>query len=210
MDSQSAIHDASTGFHDIKPLPDFSPFLSLLPALVILLMLVAGLVWWILRSRKPRTASKQSPPAPPDAAALKALRRLEAKRKDLSVDVRTYFWELSMILRQYLEAALCFSATECTVREILLHLPKAFKKRLPLNPRSLNDSLCLSVKRILKHCERAEFCEEAELRYSLAGESAVSTAGQTEETIKELSRLLRREEDRIRSVAEHKAGKDKA
>ncbi len=194
----AAIHDATTGFHDIKPLPLFHPF----PwgwMLVTIVILGVGYIIWRLYTAKPESFIQPTPPTPPDETALHALRDLKRRLDSGETVFRSLAASLSFVLRSYLEQALDFPAAEETPREVMQSLSNAFKAQLPTLPPALGDDTIESVRRILRSCEQLAFgtdliaAGDQTTRAAEAIERAIAVITQTSE-------WLRKEADRTRPV----------
>ncbi len=92
-------------------------------------MIVAGIVvvlalwlWWWQRRGRPRPAAAGPPPRPPHELALEALDRLRKRKLWQQGQVKEYYFELSRILRAYLEARYDILALESTTGEIMAAL----------------------------------------------------------------------------------------
>ena len=123
---------AMTDIHDIKPLLELGdpwPWLLYLACGVVLLL--AGLVWW-LWARRRRPAESPDTAWPELAADEEALTALDALAAETGLAPKQVFFRLSAILRRYVERRYCFPAAEMTMEELLPHMD-----RLPLD-HSLN------------------------------------------------------------------------
>lgn len=118
------------GLRDIKPLVP----VPLGPAwweiaLWVLLgvaVLVGAWLWWKRRSRAPEPVA---PPEPADVIALRALRAVRlVDGADIAI-VRKYYFEISSIVRTYVEARFGLNATDLTTEEILQMLRDAREVR---------------------------------------------------------------------------------
>ncbi len=85
--------------------------------LAALLLLLAGfLAWWLWRRRRPR------PLPPPPAPHETALRALEALEREPGLADRDFYYQLSALLRGYLEARFQLPALEMTTEELVPRL----------------------------------------------------------------------------------------
>ena len=138
---------------DGKPMTDIldikSPLVFSLPwewwiwALIALgVILIALAVWWFMKRRKDKTTPE--PVIPPDQAANEALAGLE-KKTDLTS--REYGFEISAILRAYLEGRFVFPALEMTTEELSPCLARL----------GLNSAMASRVRAFLKETDMAKF-----------------------------------------------------
>jgi len=142
---------------DIKPpaLPDpkLSPWLWALAVLVVL-----GVVAVVLLRRK--RAAIEPPPPPPHEVALAALARLRQTDRLGTEDQGPFAYEVSAILRRYLEARFTFRAWRMTTSEVLRALPPSFLTRRGLE---------VAVREVLEASDRVKFAGERVTSSELEG-----------------------------------------
>ncbi len=113
--------------HDIKPLLAVGIDWSWLPWL--LAVLIAAVVillvwrWWRRRRRLPETIAAEPLPSP----EVEALAALDALAADGSADGKRFYFDLTAVLKRYLERRYEIPAAEMTVEELLPQVA-----RLPL------------------------------------------------------------------------------
>jgi hypothetical protein len=121
---------AMTDIHDIKPALSMGADLAwLLWVAGGLAMLALGvLAWWLWQRQRPSSAGAAAPaPAiPPEVVAFEELDALAAFAE---TDPKRFYFELSAVLRRYIESRYGFPAAEMTTEELLPRLD-----RLPLEP----------------------------------------------------------------------------
>ena len=111
---------------------------------VLLLLLLAGIWWW----RKKRASRTETvPPQPPDVLALGRLNEL-AGRADMSV--KRYYFNLSAILRRYIEGRFGVEAMEMTAEELTPRLEQL----------DLAQSLEQDVRRFIKSSDLIKFAKQ--------------------------------------------------
>lgn len=124
-------HDATTGFHDIKPLPTFSLAtnnLVLISFLFPILLLALFLLIKKLHSRKPISLDTQ--PSPHQIAKTE-ISKLETQREEEKINDKLFSTLLSQEIRTYLAAVLSFPAEDFTPYEINEALTKLLKQKIP-------------------------------------------------------------------------------
>jgi len=110
----------------LKPIQDIMPteskwllYLLAACAIIILLGVVSGLMWW---SRKRRTDTvKATMEDPPHVRAEKEIARLLASGLFEKGEVKTFYFSFSETVRRYMGAIRHFPAAEMTTEEILRH-----------------------------------------------------------------------------------------
>jgi hypothetical protein len=108
-----------TDIHDIKD-PWTFPAPPYWLAWILAALVAAALAWWLIRRWKNRTKPPQpaAPPLPPDRAAVEALDRLAGR----NLAPKAHYFELSLILRTYIEGRYGIGAVEMTTEEFLPRL----------------------------------------------------------------------------------------
>lgn len=122
--NDATTHDASTGFHDIKPLARFDASANPLPyfvaaALVLLALLGTGLM--LKRRKRPALP----PPICPLTLAKSQLETLQTKQWHSEAEFRELCTASSLAFRSGIESLLSIPAPEMTVSELQQALPKA-------------------------------------------------------------------------------------
>jgi hypothetical protein len=137
--------------HDIKPLLamgldwGYLPWLlAILGAALVMLLLFR---WWRRRRRPPAAMAVESLPSP-EAEALAALETLAAGR---FTDGKRFYFDLTAILKRYLERRYGFPAAEMTVEELLPQVA-----RLPLG-----SDLAEPLKALCRLAEPIKFADAA-------------------------------------------------
>jgi hypothetical protein len=146
--------DEGGDIRDIKgPLGIPRDYLRLFAA-ALAILLVAGLVWAILRRMRrntmgPLEVREAHPPRPPHEIALEDLDRLEKSPLLERGEVKEYHIQVSEILRFYVEARFRVPALEMTTMDILVGL-----ERTELEPATLE-----GLGRFLHECDMVKFAK---------------------------------------------------
>lgn len=194
------MHDARTGFHDIKPLPDFSPFPLWQAVLILSAVLLLALLVWYYRRRSTAAQLPPPEPPPPDAVALLEIRRLTQLRSAKEIVLRELATRLSVAVRKFLESSFRFPATDQTPGEVCSSLPLNLKAALPTIPKERLEELHAQVGSVLRFCENAAFSPGAERYYPLESDTPGSQLKQSEDLIRQLAFWLRKEGERTTGV----------
>ncbi len=154
-------HDASTGFRDLKPSPEFVvPFAYhwILIALVVGILLFIFWRIWTLKKQAPTEKAIL-----PLERALSSIRELEVHVRGGNVRGRDFGHQLSTVLRAYLESVLGLPAGEMTNTELARSLLAAIKKRLSTQTDQRIQEFCDQSLHILSACERMTFAGDENL-----------------------------------------------
>lgn len=130
---KSVLTPQSKDIHGLKGRLKKVANLPVIYALLGVILLIGGLVWWFrFRPGKGGFRLAGPPPVPPHVRALEDLRRLE---EELEAPAKLFYSRLTDILRSYLEGAFRWPATDRTTSEIaaeLKSLPVSMDQRLGL------------------------------------------------------------------------------
>jgi hypothetical protein len=163
---------------DIKGPVGLNNRLYLYLILLLFLIIVILLVIFLFIKRKQRPEESSIPPPPAHEVAYEALRSLKKRHYLKAGKVREYYFELSDILRRYMENRFNLRAPEMTTDEFLATLRSS---------ESLNSAQKGLVRDFLSHCDMVKFAKyrpadaEAEASY----ESAKRLIDETREDITE-------------------------
>jgi len=199
-----ATHDATSGFHDIKPLPEFSPFPVL--AAAIAAALLALLLLWLWWRRRPKKLPPPPPALTPIETARRDLQQLELLVRDHRITLRDFASRLSLIIRVYLEQTLHFSAAEQTVQEVTTRFPEAFRATFPLQSSDRAVEYCSTLRGVLRRLEEFAFADDSTEKFHLGGPEVTSSLEQGGRLINTIHELSRKEEERKRSVTDQPQG----
>ena len=149
--------DTTQAIKPIKALLDAPiTFREILPWLLVgmlALLIIGGLVFWFFYRKKPETIFTGPPPPqiPPHEVAMRKLAQLEQKKLWQEGAIKTYYVELTDILREYLEGRYKVSALESTTDEIVSELSA---KEIPVR----------QFEQLKELLTRADFAKFAKLR----------------------------------------------
>ena len=194
--------DASSGFHDIKPLPEFHPFPIELVGCTAGLLLLSLLIWWYFKNRKREPKIVPAPPLSPLEQAQREFADLEILRVNKRISLRDLGSRYSLAMRLYLERRMNFSAAEQTVAEVCAAFPARVKARLPTFSKDRTQELTAQLKTQLRFFEQLAFSNRSSEIYHLESDEIVVNAKRAFEFIKAMEAHLNKEEERVRSVVE--------
>lgn len=189
-----ALHDARTGFYDIKQLPEFHP--SIWPtalAYLTIALIILALGYWLLR-KKPKKASRvlEKTLSPEEKAYLK-IKQLRSDLENTKIDVRSFSNSISDTIRGYLEEVLDFPARELTPKEIKVALPISWKKRFSLLAETHLEEVQQDLKRIFSSCKWISFAKDSEKTYADDSKSFLELLEQSEKLVREIAGLIANE-----------------
>ena len=116
------------------------------------LVLLAVLAYWIMaRYKKPKSVVSRTVELPPHLLAAKKLEALAAKKLWQNGQIKTYYAELTYIVREYLEKSYTLPALESTSDEIMAQLNRV----------DFPDPLRLKLRDMLQHADLAKFAKGA-------------------------------------------------
>ena len=198
--------DAAEGFHDIKPLPEFTPFPATFFWSLAVLLIVAALVYWAYRRQfKQSSTIAVAPPVPADISAISELEALEALRQSKAISVRELCARISLSLRKYLEATLKFPASEQTTSEVLKALQPALKKDFPTTPQERLAENYRTIRSLLKFCERVAFEKASEQAFNHDSGTLIGHIGSAKSVVAGIQALFVEEKQRAMELAKQRA-----
>ena len=202
----AATVDASSGFHDIKALPDFHPIPL---AEICAAFMLATALWYFLSYRRRRNRMKSLPVRvlSPLECVFEDISVLEHEREQRRVGSREFGTRLSLSLRRFVQDVFGFPAVERTAPELESRLVHALQERLPAaSPDDLQGSGKKFVN-IVRLCERAAYAHDAEERYPVDCEAFSEALGNAKELPSKFDEWLKQEEERLRQLAAEQAAK---
>lgn len=137
---------------DIKPPVNFPPnylLLIILAAIVISAALFFLIIYFLKRRKRKRQEPLPSP-RPAHEIAYDALTKLELERLPQRGRIKEYYFQLSNIVRHYLEDRFSFKAPEMTTEEFLYSLRESGE--LKSDHKSL-------LEQFLSHCDMVKFAK---------------------------------------------------
>ena len=144
---------------DIKPITDVqrtrsNPWAYI--ALVLLaLLVVTGLVYWFFGRKKPLTEAEKIAALPPYERAKLALEKLDEDHYFQNEDVKMFYSDLTLILRQYLDEKVYDQSLESTTDELVFRL----KTLQAANHISLGANTIRNIETILKRADLVKFAK---------------------------------------------------
>lgn len=144
---------------DIKPITDVQRTRSSLWAYIALVLLallaVTGLVYWFFWRKKPLTEAEKIAALPPYERAKLALEKLDEDHYFQNEDVKMFYSDLTLILRQYLDEKVYDQSLESTTDELVFRL----KTLQAANQISLGANTIRNIETILKRADLVKFAK---------------------------------------------------
>ena len=144
---------------DIKPITDVQRTRSNLWAYIALVLLallaVTGLVYWFFWRKKPLTEAEKIAALPPYERAKLALEKLDEDHYFKNEDVKMFYSDLTLILRQYLDEKVYDQSLESTTDELVFRL----KTLQAANQISLGANTIRNIETILKRADLVKFAK---------------------------------------------------
>jgi hypothetical protein len=170
LNNENTVHDATTGFNDIKAVPGFFPQNNWPYVLIFLFLLVYILRLW----KKFKPKEKLIPANLP--SALEILEADLLNQKNLieagNYSSRQFSSELSLAIRKYFSGIFQISTEEQTVKEAVSSLRNAIKQNRSWLDISSQNEIVVSAKELLSSCEFLTFADTPELSHSELVEKA--------------------------------------
>lgn len=157
---KSTLHDARTGFHDIKGLHPIIDQSSFITGKILLALAVTTLAYYLLKLFKNRILPQ--PILTPTQKAIAKLEKSLASFREQKVSPREHASQSSLILRDFLGEGFNFNATELTNHEVIEKLISNTKE-IPEDPRK---QLCVLAKKNLKSLEKNTFSDSLNEQFS--------------------------------------------
>lgn len=135
----------ASDIRDIKPLQAMPGSWRWIVGLGVVLGVLVGVAAYLYWRKKQR--SVVAPPIPAHVLALAALRRLRRTDLQTSAEKRRYYFEISAVLRGYVEGRYRLNATDLTTEEILDNLDGL----------GIENEECTRLRRFLLHGDQVKF-----------------------------------------------------
>jgi len=144
---------------DIKPLTQVekspSGFWGGVAVFLIVLLLVGGILYWFVWRKKPLTEAEKIAALPPYERAKLALEKLDEEHYFENEEVKTYYSDLTLILRQYLDEKVYDQSLESTTDELVSRL----KTLEAANQITLSKDTIRNIETILKRADLVKFAK---------------------------------------------------
>ena len=144
---------------DIKPLTQVekspSGFWGGVAVFLIVLLLVGGILYWFVWRKKPLTEAEKIAALPPYERAKLALEKLDEEHYFKNEEVKTYYSDLTLILRQYLDEKVYDQSLESTTDELVSRL----KTLEAANQITLSKDTIRNIETILKRADLVKFAK---------------------------------------------------
>jgi len=144
---------------DIKPLTQVekspSSFWGKFAVFLSVLLLIGGVLYWFFWRKKPLTEAEKIAALPPYERAKLALEKLDEERYFENEEVKTYYSDLTLILRQYLDEKVYEQSLESTTDELVSRL----QTLEAANQITLSKDTIRNIETILKRADLVKFAK---------------------------------------------------
>lgn len=144
---------------DIKPLTEVekspSGFWGGFALFMLIFLGVSGLLYWFVWRKKPLSEAEKIAALKPYERAKLALEKLDEEQYFQNEEIKTYYSDLTLILRQYLDEKVYEQSLESTTDELVLRL-KTLKEanQITLSPETIRN-----IETILKRADLVKFAK---------------------------------------------------
>jgi len=118
-----AVDTTKQKMYDIKPLVEvdktYGNWLKYVLYGLLILAFIGGALYWFVFRKKPLTEEEKEARLPPYDRAILALKKLDESRHLIQSEYKTYYSQLTAIVRSYLEEEANISALESTTNELI-------------------------------------------------------------------------------------------
>ncbi len=140
------LDDSAADIRDLKGVKSLGQNRAFIIAIIVILLLIAAaLMWYFFRKKPEIEAQKSEPLKPPWDEALERLSDLRGN----NLGPKTYYIELSDIIRRYVERRFGFSATDMTTYEIKQEIPRL----------NIEDNLDSKLRELLDNSDLVKFAK---------------------------------------------------
>ncbi len=122
---------------------------------VLILLIIGGLLYWFIWRKKPLTEAEKIAALPPYERAKLALEKLDEERYFENKEIKTFYSDLTLILRQYLDEKVYDQSLESTTDELVLRL----KTLQAANQITLSANTIRNIETILKRADLVKFAK---------------------------------------------------
>lgn len=144
---------------DIKPLIEVeknrSEIWGTLVIVLLVLLLIGGALYWFIWREKPLTEAEKIAALKPYERAKLALEKLDEERYFENEEIKTYYSDLTLILRQYLDEKVYEQSLESTTDELIFRL----KTLEAANQIKLSKETIRNIETILKRADLVKFAK---------------------------------------------------
>ena len=144
---------------DIKPLIEVdkkrSDIWGTLGIVLLFLLLIGGALYWLIWRKKPLTEAEKIAALPPYERAKLALEKLDEDQYFENEEIKTYYSDLTLILRQYLDEKVYEQSLESTTDELMSRL----KLLKAANQIKLSKETIQNIETILKRADLVKFAK---------------------------------------------------
>jgi len=144
---------------DIKPLTEVekspSGFWGGFALFMLIFLSISGLLYWFVWRKKPLSEAEKIAALKPYERAKLALEKLDEEQYFQNEQIKTYYSDLTLILRQYLDEKVYEQSLESTTDELVLRL-KTLKEanQITLSPETIRN-----IETILKRADLVKFAK---------------------------------------------------
>lgn len=144
---------------DIKPLIQVekkrSGIWNILGIILIISLLISGVLYWFFWRKKPLTEAEKIAALPPYERAKLALEKLDEDHYFENEEIKTYYSDLTLILRQYLDEKVYEQSLESTTDELITRL----NTLKAANQIKLSKETIRNIETILKRADLVKFAK---------------------------------------------------
>ncbi len=149
------------GLYDIKPIIEVkkkgSNWWKYLLLALLIIGIVGALLWWFIWRKKPLTEEEQIALLPPYDRAKLALKKLDESHYLEHEELKSYYSELTLIIRKYLDEKVYDHSLESTTDELISRL-RLLKEG---NQIDLSKETIKNIESILKRADLVKFAKSA-------------------------------------------------
>ena len=122
---------------------------------MLILLIIGGLLYWFIWRKKPLTEAEKIAALPPYERAKLALEKLDEERYFENKEIKRFYSDLTLILRQYLDEKVYDQSLESTTDELVFRL----KTLQAANQITLSANTIRNIETILKRADLVKFAK---------------------------------------------------